>query len=188
MEQVTIWPGEMDTPLLFSARAIKVISEVESQFFSSSSFSSPRSVPAGRSRISSICKRNSSRFIGMVSKKLSQVSKVDYLFLNSGVCLFDLCADAHPVFGNAWPRGLVMIFEVSYSAGMLCFCSPETVSFLLCAAGAGFQFRKKAAIPAGLNANPVKTKTGRGMVNWHGSRPGRRPRIQNGEGAPLGHW
>ena len=39
MEQVTIWPGEMDTPLLVSARAIKVISEVESQFCSSSSFS-----------------------------------------------------------------------------------------------------------------------------------------------------
>ena len=50
-------------PFVLSAMAIKVISEVESQFVSSSSFSSPRSVPAGRSRISSICKRNSFRFI-----------------------------------------------------------------------------------------------------------------------------
>src|SRR5580692_6752873 len=35
VEQVTIWPGEIDTPTLLSARAMNVISEVESQFFKS---------------------------------------------------------------------------------------------------------------------------------------------------------
>ena len=48
MEQVTIWPGEIFTPLLLSASAMKVIREVESQFCSSSSFSLPRRVPGGK--------------------------------------------------------------------------------------------------------------------------------------------
>src|SRR5581483_914893 len=65
--QVTICPGETFVPLLLSARAIKVISEVESQFCSSSNFSLPRSVPAGNIRISSISRRNSARVIEIQS-------------------------------------------------------------------------------------------------------------------------
>ena len=48
MAQVTIWPGEMDAPLLVSARAMKVISEVESQFCNSSSLSCTSKGPGGQ--------------------------------------------------------------------------------------------------------------------------------------------
>jgi hypothetical protein len=128
VEQVTIWLGEMFTPLVVSTMAIKVIREVESQFANSSSFSSPRTVPAGRSRISSICKRNSSRVIlewyEMIIADLAETGLFFFCALRSGVLR------------------LRREQRVPYRT--------ET--------GKNLNFRKKRAVTGSLKTNPVETE------------------------------
>ncbi len=93
--------------------AIKVMSEVESQFSSSSSFSWPRSVPAGRPRISSISKRNSlrghwcviaSKIIAKLEQQLNCRLRISAGDGSTGLCAFP---------GGAGPYSWIHCLQIS---------------------------------------------------------------------------